>query len=265
LNNILGTNKIKLNQIKYQMNNRGNCRATIDLFLDEEEERNDGGGVVNAILSFRLLLDRYHELYRLNDMIYAGLYETLYAIGAQDHGCDNGSTACLFGVVIKKLNDPELASGFFDIAASYKHVFAIYMKSRLMYEKNVDISLAIRMMRYAAQQGCGRAWAYLCRIYIECGIGYLKFHNAALCAYNGAYICGDARSRIVFEKLTEAMPIECAPMGIWAPKRAKQILVPHQIKMAIFTSLLVCKRLRIPKYPALKICEFICTNPCIRI
>ena len=53
-------------------------------------------------------------------------------------------------------------------------------------------------------------------------------------------------------------PLECAPLGEWRPELTS--LVPPSILQAMRTAMLVCKRKQLPRYVALLIASYVCTE-----
>ena len=64
--------------------------------------------------------------------------------------------------------------------------------------------------------------------------------------------------RAELPELLRQYPLQCAPLGEWQP--ALHALVPTNVHEAMRATMLLCRRLQLPRYVALLIASYVCTE-----
>ena len=119
-----------------------------------------------------------------------------------------------------------------------------------------DIARSYSLIVEAAEAGCSRAWVMAAEAYRK-GLGVQQSYRRAAQWYLKA---NDGRHNLIgiLSILRRKYPLECAPLGEWEPRWHP--LVPREIRKAMFTTMLVCKRKEVPRDLALLIASYVCTE-----
>ena len=118
-----------------------------------------------------------------------------------------------------------------------------------------DRARGYALMVEVAVAGCPMAFDIAGQAY-ENGWGVQQSYRRAAQWYlkRGAHWPAPA----ALSSLLRQYPLECAPLGEWMPELTP--LVPHCIFQSLRTAMLLCKRNEVPRYVALLIASYVCTE-----
>jgi TPR repeat protein len=149
----------------------------------------------------------------------------------------------------------ELAMKHLGRAAARGHALAMYY-----YVAHVsDAAAAFRWCLASAQLGCKMAMLALGSRFAH-GYGTEQnFVQAGLWVARVA-VLDSSRYQDDYLLFLRRHSHKCIPYGIWRPERIYQMLLPSEMRQAIFTWLLVAKRRRLARYAGLLVCSFSVTR-----
>ena len=213
----------------------------------------------------RRLVDEFHEEYMLpwilrqihysekerRQMMESDDASALFLVGFMLHGGRGGAR-----------RDNAAAYRCFERASELGHVFARHWCGYMLYHGYgvaKDQELALQLVMEAAQRGCGAAAD-------SAGMRWLTKGDYRQAAYYHALAVTLHHNNNYIDNLLREHPMRACPFGEWKPTRLMYLQVPPKIKTSMFTALLVFRaRLaaptRVPRYVALLILSYICTNP----
>ena len=118
-----------------------------------------------------------------------------------------------------------------------------------------DIQRGYALVVEAAEAGCTKAFWVAGNAYEE-GYGVQQSYRRAAQWYLKAGTRNDADGDLA--NLLRDHPLECAPFGEW--REGLHALVPLEVRQALRATMLLCKRKQLPRYVALLIASFVCTE-----
>lgn len=209
-----------------------------------------------ALAVERQLIDEHHEGHD-TCMILEHVKPDVEKLRSDNSGC----SWCLLGIMywhgkggVEK--DEKEAYRCFSRGADLHHVYSLYKKGLVLWYGwgvHVDEDAGYTCFVAAAEGGCREAFGFAGQAYKD-GRGVEQdYFKAAVW-----YIKGGCQFHL--ESLLCYHRDECVPWGCWTSDPLIQQLVLPVTRDAMYTALLVCKRVRLPRYVDLLIVSYICTK-----
>ena len=116
---------------------------------------------------------------------------------------------------------------------------------------NLEPERGYALMVEVAQDGCTQAFTEAGRAY-QHGWGVQQSNRRAV----QWFLKANDSDRVT--GLLRSHPLECAPLGEWEPRWHS--LLPREIQQAMRTTMLACKRKKVPHGVAMLIIPYVCTE-----